>query len=82
MLTKMLTKPSLILGSEYMLIFVKGKKDTYTFFFFLLFKPVHQHALGRQLFKLKEWWNDIFNTPTIPRLRGMSPNPSTVSFFI
>lgn len=52
---KKLTKPFLILGSEYMLIFVKVKKYTYNFFFFLLFKPVHQHALCRQLFTLKEW---------------------------
>lgn len=36
MLRKKLTKPSLILVSECMLIFVKVKKDTYTFFFFLL----------------------------------------------
>lgn len=38
--------------------------------------------LCKEFFKLKEWWKDIFNTPTIPRFRGMSQNLSTVSFFL
>lgn len=59
-----------------MLIFVKVKKYSYTLFS-LLFK--HWHALCREIFKHREWWKDIFNTPTIPRFRGMSQNPSTVS---
>lgn len=56
---------------------------TYTFLCFLLFKPIHQYALGRELFKLKEQWEDISNTSTIPRLRGMFHSPPTeLAFYL
>jgi len=61
--------------------FCKIKKYPYTFFFFLLFKPIHQHALARELFKPKEWWEDISNTSAISRLRGMSHSPPTELVF-
>lgn len=47
MLRKKVNKTIPDFGIRIYVDFVKVQKDTYTFFFFLLLKPVHQHALCR-----------------------------------